>query len=208
MAVNATNVGATTTTTANISTPACAGGALPKDVWFTFVASATTSTFTFTGTAAGAVRVYSAPSCSAGPFTLAFCQGSGANNTSLGTVAVTGLTSGTRYYVAVSGFGPSDATGAFTVRATNVLATQAKADTEALLVFPNPSSTGQLTLRLSGFAGAGQASLLNALGQVVLTKALSGTAEQTLSTRGLAAGLYTLRLTVAGQTLTRKVVLE
>ncbi|WP_460557005.1 T9SS type A sorting domain-containing protein, partial [Hymenobacter daeguensis] len=33
-------------------------------------------------------------------------------------------------------------------------------------------------------------------------------AEQTLSTRGLASGLYTLRVEANGQILTRKVVLE
>jgi hypothetical protein len=43
----------------------------------------------------------------------------------------------------------------------------------------------------------------------VLTKALAvGTAEQTLSTRGLAAGLYTLRVQIGQDVLTRKVVLE
>lgn len=75
-------------------------------------------------------------------------------------------------------------------------------------MYPNPSNTGQLTMRLSGLNGVGQAALLNALGQVVSTKNLSGTTEQTMSTRGLATGLYTLRVTVAGQVLTRKVVLE
>ncbi|MDB5235147.1 MAG: hypothetical protein JWR44_2140, partial [Hymenobacter sp.] len=86
--------------------------------------------------------------------------------------------------------------------------TKAPANADALLVFPNPSSTGRLTLRLSGPNGPGQATLLNALGQVVLTKELSAVNEQSLSTRGLATGVYTLRVTVAGQSFTRKVVLE
>ncbi|MDB5236644.1 MAG: hypothetical protein JWR44_3637, partial [Hymenobacter sp.] len=87
--------------------------------------------------------------------------------------------------------------------------TKAPANADALLVFPNPSSTGRLTLRLSGPNGPGQATLLNALGQVVLTKALvAGTVDQTLTTQGLATGVYTLRVAVAGQVLTRKVVLE
>ena len=65
-----------------------------------------------------------------------------------------------------------------------------------------------LTLALRGLAGLGQPALYNALGQVVRTQALRTTAEQTMSTRSLAAGVYTLRLTVPGQSFTRKVVLE
>ena len=110
--------------------------------------------------------------------------------------------------MAVSGFGSSDNTGAFTVSATNLLGTQGPLNTEALVVYPNPSATGQLTLRLSGVAGSGQATLLNALGQVVLTKLLAPATEQVLSTKGLATGIYTLRVSIGGQVLTRKVMLE
>uniref|UniRef100_UPI001CF124BF T9SS type A sorting domain-containing protein n=1 Tax=Hymenobacter terricola TaxID=2819236 RepID=UPI001CF124BF len=127
-----------------------------------------------------------------------------------GPVAVNGLAAGQRYYVAVSGYGSSDATGAFTIAGTSLVATsgRAPADANALIVYPNPSNTGQLTLHLGALAGNGRAALLNALGQVVLTQGLTGAAEQTLNTRSLAAGLYTLRITGAGQVLTRKVVLE
>jgi hypothetical protein len=207
--VSASNVGSTVTTTGNMNLPACAGGSLPKDVWFAFTANATTSTFTLTGAAAGALRVYSSPSCSAGPFTSVFCQGSGANNTAFAApVAVTGLAVGTRYYVAVSGYGSSDTPGAFTIAATNVLATRAQTNSSALSVFPNPSNTGQLTLRLSGL-GASQAALLNALGQRVRTLTLpAGQAEHVLPTQGLAAGVYTLRVQAGSEVYTQKVVLE
>jgi hypothetical protein len=207
--LTATNVGATTGTQASIQLPSCAGGALPKDVWFAFTASATTSSLTITGTSAGAVRVYSSPSCSAGPFTQVFCQGASGNNVGFtAPVAVTGLTAGQRYYVAVSGYGPSDLTGTFTIAATNVLATRAQTNSTALSVFPNPSNTGQLTLRFGG-TGASQATLLNALGQAVRTQTLpSGTAEHLLSTRGLASGVYTLRLQAGTEVFTQKVVLE
>ncbi|WP_210519806.1 fibronectin type III domain-containing protein [Hymenobacter terricola] len=207
--VSGSNLGATTSVQNGINTPACAGGALPKDVWFAFTPSGTSTTLTFTGSAAGAVRIFTSPSCSAGPFSQVFCQGSGTANTALGAVPVTGLTAGTRYYVAVSGFGGSDATGSFTLAGTALLASQAQIESSALLVFPNPSNTGQLTVRLNGLNAAGQATLLNALGQKVLTKTLAaGSAEQTLTTRGLAPGLYTLRVQVGSDVLTRKVVLE
>jgi hypothetical protein len=208
-AVTGSNVGATTT--AGLTNPVCSTASQPKDVWFSFVPNATSTSLTLTGAPAGTVRVYSGTSCSA-TLTLLTCASSGAANTALtAPLAVTGLSVGTRYYVAVSGYGSSDTAGSFTITGTNLAtptATRAQADTDALLVYPNPSNTGQLTLKLSGLNGAGQASLLNALGQVVLTKNLTGTAEQTLSTRGLAAGLYTLRVEAGAQVLTRKVVLE
>ena len=200
-------VGASTSAQNGISLPTCSGAQLPKDVWFSFTPTTTTLPLTITGTAAGTVRVFSSPSCSAGPFALVFCQAAPGNNQNVGAVTVTGLTPGTRYYLAVSGYGSADVAGSFTIGGV-ATATRAQADTDALLVYPNPSSTGQLTLRLSGLSGTGQATLLNALGQVVAIKTLSGTPEQTLRTRGLATGLYTLRVAVAGRVLTRKVVLE
>jgi hypothetical protein len=203
------NQGATTSVQNGINLPACSPSQAPKDVWFTIVPSGNSTTLTLTGTSAGMVRVFESPSCANGLFNQVFCQSSGTNNQSVGTMNVTGLTPGARYYVAVSGYGSSDTPGTFTIVGTNLLASRAQAETNALLVYPNPSSTGQLTLRLDGFHGNGQASLLNALGQVVLTKALAaGTTEQVLSTRALAAGLYTLRVQIGGQVLTRKIALE
>jgi hypothetical protein len=201
------NVGSTTSFQNGIPLPTCSSAQQPKDVWYAFTATATSMTFNMTGTAAGLVRVFSSPSCSAGPFTQVACQASAGSNQSVGRVVVPGLTTGTRYYLAVSGYGSADTPGSFTVLGT-VTGTRAQAETDALVVYPNPSNTGQLTLRLGALTGAGQATLLNALGQVVATKNLTGTAEQTMSTRGLATGLYTLRVTIAGQVLTRKVVLE
>ena len=201
------NVGASTSTQNGIGLPTCSGSQLPKDVWFSFTPATASLPLTITGTAAGVVRVYSSPSCSAGPFALVFCKAGPGNNQNVGAVTVTGLTPGTGYYLAISGYGSSDTPGSFTIGGV-ATGTKAQADTDALLVYPNPSSTGQLTLRLNGQTGTGQATLLNALGQVVATENLRGTTEQPLSTRGLAMGLYTLRVMVAGQVLTRKVVLE
>jgi hypothetical protein len=207
--VTDSNIGSTTSIQNGINLPACSPSQAPKDVWFTIVPSGNSTTLTLAGTSAGMVRVFESPDCANGLFNQVFCQASGSNNTTVGVVNVTGLTPGARYYVAVSGYGSSDTPGSFTIVGTNLLASRAQAETNALLVYPNPSSTGQLTLRLDGFHGKGQASLLNALGQVVLTKALdAGTTEQTLSTRGLAAGLYTLRVQIGQEVLTRKVVLE
>ncbi|MDB5234727.1 MAG: Muc19 precursor [Hymenobacter sp.] len=207
--VTSTNSGASTSTQTGIVTPSCAGGALPRDVWFTFTPSTGSVTLTLTGTAAGAVRVFSSPSCSAGPFNQVFCAGSGANNTAFAApLVVTGLTAGTRYYLAVSGFSGSDTQGAFTISTSTLLGTR-NANDAALAVFPNPSATGQLTLRLAtGFAATGTVELLNALGQTVKRQSLTAASEQQVLTRGLAAGLYTLRVQAGTEVLTRKVVLQ
>jgi hypothetical protein len=205
--MSASNVGATTSTQSGITLPVCSPAAAPLDVWFAITPTSTSTTLNMTGTAAGMVRVYSSPSCSAGPFTLVACQSSGSASAGLATMTATGLTPGQRYYVAVSGYSGASLPGSFTIAGT-ALATKVQAESKALLVYPNPSNTGQLTLRLSNLS-KGQATLLNALGQVVLNKALtSGSTEQTISTRGLATGVYTLRVQIGDDVLTRKVVLE
>jgi len=204
--VSSTTAGATTTALAGITQPSCSNATAPRDVWFELTATGSTAQLSFTGAPAGMVRVYTAASCST-RFTLVSCQQSAGANQSIGSVSLSGLTVGQRYYVAVAGFGNNTLSGAFTV--TNMLlGTRTRTETDALLVYPNPSSSGQLTLHLAARSG-GQATLLNALGQVVSSKILaSGVAEHTLSTRGLAAGLYTLRVQVGNEVLTRKIVLE
>ena len=210
--VASTNVGATTSAQPGIGTPTCAPTTTPLDVWFAMTPAAGTTavTLTLTGAPAGMVRVFTAPNCSTGPFTLVTCRSSGAANTSLGTVTLTGLTPGQRYYVAVSGYGSADAVGAFTIGATVVTATRAQAETNALLVYPNPSNTGQLTLKLgSAPSQPATVNLLNALGQVVRTATLpGGVAEHTLRTHDLATGLYTVRVVSGSDVFTRKVTLE
>ena len=208
--LTSTTAGATTTVQPGIAAP-CSPATAPQDVWFalTPAAGVTSIRLTISGSAAGTVRLFTAPNCATGPFTLISCRSSGANNTAVGSVTFTGLTAGQRYYLAVSGYGPADTPGAFTLAGAVVSASRVQAETTALLVFPNPSNTGQVTLRLSGSRASSQATLLNALGQVVLTKTLLlGNSDQVLPTRGLATGLYTLRVVVGNEVLTRKVVLE
>ena len=208
--LTSTTAGATTTVQPGIAAP-CSPATAPQDVWFalTPAAGVTSIRLTISGSAAGMVRLFTAPNCATGPFTLISCRSSGANNTAVGSVTFTGLTAGQRYYLAVSGYGPADTPGAFTLAGAVVSASRVQAETTALLVFPNPSNTGQVTLRLSGSRASSQATLLNALGQVVLTKTLLlGNSDQVLPTRGLATGIYTLRVVVGNEVLTRKVVLE
>ncbi len=208
-ALTVTNVGATPSTQFGIQLPACAPTNVPKDVWFVMNPATSTVTFTLLGSAPGMLRVFESPNCGAGPFTQVFCQA--ANGGFPVPFAVTGLTANRNYYVAVSGFAGLSTPGSFTISASTlgtVLAAHSPAAGRNLLVYPNPSNTGQLTLRLDA-GTTGQATLFNALGQEVRRQTLpAGSTEHTLTTRGLATGLYTLRVLLGTEVLTRKVVLE
>ncbi|MBF9143217.1 T9SS type A sorting domain-containing protein [Hymenobacter properus] len=177
------------------------------DVWYSFVATGSSQIITFAPSFDGIMNVRSGACATS---TSIFCAATAAQGTTASTI--TGLTNGNTYYVRVypsTATQPAPSSSSFVLCASGrPLGARAQADTEALVVYPNPSNTGQLTLRLSGLAHAGQATLLNALGQTVRAQALSTAAEQTLATRGLAAGVYTLRVTSGEQVLTRKVVLE
>ncbi|MBO2012777.1 fibronectin type III domain-containing protein [Hymenobacter negativus] len=210
--ISSTNVGATTSAQPGIGAPTCSPATTQRDVWFamTPATGVTSVTLTLTGAPAGMVRVFSAPNCTTGPFTLVSCRSSGVNNTSLGTITLTGLTPGARYYLAVSGYGAADTPGAFTISGAIPTAARVQADTNALLVYPNPSNTGQLTLKLgNATARPSTISLVNVLGQVVRTATLAGgTTEHVLNTHDLATGLYTVRVVSGSAVFTRKVTLE
>ena len=129
------------------------------------------------------------------------------------TSARTVLTAGTTYAFALSS---TTATGRFSLefRPSGALATTAaKALAAQTQLFPNPAS-GSFRVQLPVLAAktAVQATLLNALGQTVLRRSLSAAAGQALDAefdvRTLAAGVYTLRLDVAGTLIARKVVIE
>ena len=75
-----------------------------------------------------------------------------------------------------------------------------------VLAYPNPARGSFTVLRPLGVKVAG-AVLLNALGQVVQTLALP-TPETSVDLHGLPTGIYTLRLTLDGQPVTRRVVVD
>jgi hypothetical protein len=208
-----TNVGATTTIPAGYPVPGCAPASLPKDVWFSFVAGSASATIRVAGAPAGQVRVFSAAACQ-GPFTELSCQASTGANTVAGLVSVAGLSSGTRYYVVVAGYGSSDATGAFSIQVGQGLITAVQSEADAnLSLYPNPSHGAPLTLLIQGklAAAATQVQLFNLLGQEVLRQPLTttkGAVEQTLPTTGLPAGVYLLRVRIGETSVSRKVLID
>ncbi|MBF9144102.1 CARDB domain-containing protein [Hymenobacter properus] len=197
---------ATTSTGGGIGNalPTCSGAQLPRDAWYTLTPTGSSLTLYTSGAGAGLVRLFTASTCSSG-FVQVFCQASAGAGQSLGTVTIPNLTAGQRYYLAVSGYA-STGTGTFTLGLTP-LGTRSPLE-KLMQVYPNPVTGGELTLDLgSARLGAGTVSLLNALGQTVRMQPLMAGAQR-LVTRGLAAGLYTLRVQSGPEVLTRKVAVE
>ncbi|MCB2376303.1 fibronectin type III domain-containing protein [Hymenobacter sp. BT635] len=214
--VTATNVGATTSAPNGYVNPGCTTSNAPKDVWFTMTTGNGSASmpiqFTTTGNPAGQVRIFTAASCSTS-MTQVACRASAGNNQTVGSFTVN-LTPVTKYYVMVAGWGSNDATGAFTICAQQVVSSNTKElPGGEVSVFPNPSNTGAVTLRIRGAEQTKMvhATLLNTLGQQVLAQDVAvqaGAVEAPLSVKGLATGIYTLRVKVGEYTITRKVVLE
>ncbi|GAB2864154.1 hypothetical protein GCM10027044_26030 [Hymenobacter ruber] len=123
------------------------------------------------------------------------------------------LTPGTTYAFTVAG---TATTGRFAVefRPAGVLATtSAQALAAQVQLFPNPASSSfRVQLPVLGSKAVVAATLTNALGQTVLSRSLSAPAGQAIDAEfdvhALAAGVYTLRLTVDSTLLVRKVVVE
>jgi parallel beta-helix repeat protein len=111
------------------------------------------------------------------------------------------------YTVVVTSGGCTSAPSA-PVAVTNTATRTASLNGVSLLVYPNPTLDGRLTLELTGpQAKASQLEVLNALGQAVHRRTLApGTAP--LSLAGLAPGVYTLRVHTEQGVLTQRVVRE
>ena len=128
--VSGTNAGATTTpvngyTNGTNPNAACGIAANPKDVWYKFTTAAsgagsTAVTITVTGAPAGYLRMFSSTSGAPGPFTEIACASGGTNNMVSVPLSIITLTPSTTYYVFVSGFGSSNAQGAFTICVTSI----------------------------------------------------------------------------------------
>ncbi|MCC3157838.1 T9SS type A sorting domain-containing protein [Hymenobacter sp. 15J16-1T3B] len=210
--LSGTTLGATTTTLPGITLPACSPALSPKDVWFrvTLPSNVTAINASFSGSAAGMVRLFTAATCSTS-FAQVGCQASGGNNQSVGAVNFTGLTGGTTYYMAVSGYGSGDNRGQFTTAIITAQKNQLAGGDVA--IFPNPVVGGaELNVQISGAkSGALHCEIINALGQVVQTRTAevrNGNLQQTLTTTGLAKGLYQVRLRIGSDVLVRKVMVD
>jgi hypothetical protein len=77
----------------------------------------------------------------------------------------------------------------------------------SLALYPNPTTTGHLLLRLAGYHQAVELTVFNALGQAVYQHTLpAGQTQQALDLSGQPPGLYVLRATTPGSLDTRVIV--
>ena len=133
-------------------------------------------------------------------------------NNDLGTTLAAGQTLTVRMYFACG----SGSAGRYLLlrdivlkgQASAVSATRSAQNGMSLNVYPNPSA-GSTTVELAGFQKAATLTVLNALGQLVHTQALTGTAAPVVLDLGkLAKGVYLLRVSNADATLTERLVRE
>ena len=175
-----------------------AGTVTTTSATFSFTAPTPAPTsYTVTYTNAAGQTVTATPAPTGSPFTLS------------------GLTAGTTYTVTVvanyaNGVTSTPTTATFTTMQGS--ATRAALGDGLLSVFPNPAQQ-HFTLRLPAVAGArtAQLTLVNALGQTVLTQTTALQADGTqvvVDVPGLATGLYTLRVRAGSQSATTKVAIS
>lgn len=74
-------------------------------------------------------------------------------------------------------------------------------------LFPNPAS-GFVTVRNASHLPMKQITILNTIGAVVRQEAATGNAEQRLDVKGLAAGIYQVRIELEGATLVQKLYIR
>ncbi len=135
------------------------------------------------------------------------------NGTAVGAASTTNtllVTSSAQYgtYTVVVTSGGCTSAPSAPVAVANTPTRTATLNGVSLLVYPNPTPDGRLTLELTGpQAKAAQLEVLNALGQTAQRRALAPGAAQ-LSLAGLAPGVYTLRVHTEQGVLTQRVVRE
>ncbi|MBU6122218.1 Ig-like domain-containing protein [Hymenobacter siberiensis] len=82
----------------------------------------------------------------------------------------------------------------------------------SLMVYPNPTPDGRLTLELTGYTKAVEVDVMNVLGQAVLHLSVpansTSTIRQAIDLHGQASGVYLLRTRSAGNTDLRRLVLN
>ena len=192
--VTASAFGASTSQQAGLSSSACAGFQQPLDVWFTASVAVGNNSLRLdlTGSPAEQVRVFTSPSCAAGPFQEVFCQASAGVGQGLSTIQIPNLLPGVIYYIAISG-SSSSANGTrfgLTAASTTITAIRS-ASTAVVQLAPNPARAAATATGLPAHAPV---RVLDALGREVLSAtADAGGTARLLLPAGLPAGLYMVR---------------
>ena len=131
-------------------------------------------------------------------------------DTEAGTQQV--LATGGRYVFTLASGSAAAGRFALVLRPAGALATAPALTASTVSLFPNPAH-GSFTVQLPPLAGQPtvQATLLNVLGQSVVSRRIALTAagaKADFDTRNLAPGVYVLRLTAGGQTMVQRVTVD
>ncbi|GAB3854849.1 hypothetical protein GCM10028822_25200 [Hymenobacter terrigena] len=201
----ASAAGTYTVTNTAAAAGACAGASATATI--TIVAGLATPTLTATPQTGGGVLL-SAPALAGATYQFSR-NGSpvGTASTSNTLLLPAGSPNGNYTVVITSTSGCASAASA--ALAVVVTGTQTASLTGvSLLVYPNPTPNGSLTLELRGpRATASQLTVLNSLGQVVHTSTIAA-GSASLNLAHLASGVYTFRVKTTEGVLTQRVVRE
>ena len=197
--INTTGIfnGATTSAVAN----GCSGN---LDVYYKFVANATTATITADPGADVDVILSVMASCTS--TTSLACVDDMISSTTTEVANVTGLTVGGTYYVKIQNYIQEvPANAAFTVCVKNTVAT-GLSETNALksiTMFPNPA---QGMVHIENVSEVTQIEFMDVTGTPVFVKEITG--NSSLDVSSLSAGVYIVKLTMNGVTENRRLVVS
>lgn len=183
------------------SLPGCAGTA-DDDVWFSFVADATTATVDVTGAADfdAVFEVFDA----CGGTSLACIDATLDGETE--TTDLTGLTPGNTYYVRVyHWYAAASTTPTFDICVYNVVTGINEALDNSLSVYPNPSN-GEFVVEIRGVEADAQLNVLDLAGRVIYAEGavLNGDYRKDLNL-DVATGTYLLQIATEEGMVTRKI---
>ena len=211
--IDYTLVGATSET--NEPEGSCFNGGLAGTVWFSFVAPASGSVEITTDFAGGTledndteIAVYDGTGVTCAdlstlPAQLACDQDSGDVNTLYGSfLSLTGLTSGTTYYIQVDSYG-GVVLGTFGIQVNDLLSNSAF-DLTSFKAYPNPVKD---VLSLEYTSDITSVSVFNLLGQEVFAKTVNATTAK-VDMSQLNSGAYIVNVTIDGVTQVVKVIKE
>ncbi|WP_034062646.1 T9SS type A sorting domain-containing protein [Lacinutrix jangbogonensis] len=195
-----TTAGATDDSTGASDDTSCEPSTFKSDVWYTFQAPLTglaTVTTVISGTSDQAnVAVYSSTNCSQLDVDLIACSVGNAGE----SINLTGLTPNATYYIRVWSDGVAVirntqlVEGAFNITVSETTLSTTVFEDYGFTYFPNPVDT---ILTLKSEATITQVSVLNMLGQVVLTEIPNATTKQ-LDLSNLQSGAYFIEVSMEG----------
>jgi hypothetical protein len=174
------------------------------DVFYKFVANATTATVTAVGSAGLDLKIGVFSSCVTNNIG---CMDQDWTYGGTETVQLSGLTIGNTYYVAIGNYTSSvSSTFTFTVcvqSSSTTTATQSSAALSSISLYPNPT---QNILNIENVSASTKVELIDMTGKTVFSENID--TDTQLNVSNYSAGVYVLKLSVDGVVENRRVVIS